>query len=285
MLTLNLTAGYVPSLAAGITFVVLFSLITLAQVGYVIKSRAWWLSILLVGGVGEIIGWAGRIWSAKAVFELNPFLIQICCLIIAPCFYSATLYASFGQMIRSLDPMNQHSVLKPLWYVVLFCAADLVAIIVQAVGGSMASTALQNDESSALGTWIMVGGVCLQLAAMIGFCLLALLFWWRIRDDPELPHRMKGTKTVWLSYGLTWASFWILLRCEGYLITHEPYFWALDSIPMVLTQAVFLMTWPTWCLHSGAKAAPVESVLTPSETFVEGELEAGHGADKRVKTG
>lgn len=64
--------------AAGIVFIVLFSLITLIQLGYLIKSRTWWLVILLLGGIGEILGWAGRLWSALEVYQLNPFLIQIC---------------------------------------------------------------------------------------------------------------------------------------------------------------------------------------------------------------
>ncbi|KAM0788777.1 hypothetical protein ACM66B_002867 [Microbotryomycetes sp. NB124-2] len=289
--------GYVPSMAAAITFTVLFALITAVQLGYVLKSRSWWLIVLLLGGVGEIIGWAGgRLWSSQSVYKLNPFLIQICTLILAPCFYSATLYASLGLMIRSLDPLNQHTVIKPRNYVVLFCAADLVAIIVQAVGGGMAATALQENESSAKGTHTMVAGVSIQLAAMVAFCILAVIFWWRVRKDPELGHRMNGRKTVWLSWALVWASFWILLRCvyrvvelaegwTGYLITHEPYFWALDSIPMVLTQAVFLVTWPTWCLSPPTQTIVHKTALSPTETIVGGDVEAGHGADKTVKAG
>lgn len=35
---------------------------------------------------------------------------------------------------------------------------------------------------------------------------------------------------------------------EGYLITTEPYFWGLDTIPMILCQCAFLVAFPAECL-------------------------------------
>ncbi|KAK4056598.1 hypothetical protein OIO90_002446 [Microbotryomycetes sp. JL221] len=120
---------------------------------------------------------------------------------------------------------------------------------------------------------------------MIVFCILAIIFWQRVKKDPELSYRVKGKKTAYLGWGLAWASLWILIRCiyrtielaegwSGYLITHEPYFWALDSIPMVLTQGIFLLTWPTWCLLPAATHSDKghhDNALTPSDTFVDAE--------------
>ncbi|KAK4055686.1 hypothetical protein OIV83_000232 [Microbotryomycetes sp. JL201] len=268
--------GYVPSMAAAITFTVLFALITLVQTGYVIKSRSWWLIVLLLGGIGEVIGWAGgRLWSSQHVYQLDPFLIQICC---------ATLYATLGLVIRSLDPMNRYSVIKPRNYALNQASSR---IVIQAVGGAMSSMALQRNESADTGTHIMVAGVCIQLAAMLAFVICAIVFWRRVRQDPELPHRLRGNKTKWLAYGSAWASFWILLRCvyrvielaegwTGYLITTEPFFWGLDAIPMVLTQAVFLFTWPTWCVEPIQKQASAEAgaVLSPTDTIIGGDMEA-----------
>lgn len=39
--------------------------------------RLWWLyPTVCLAGVGEIIGWGGRLWSSKDVWNLNPFLMQ-----------------------------------------------------------------------------------------------------------------------------------------------------------------------------------------------------------------
>ncbi|ORY66946.1 RTA1 domain protein [Leucosporidium creatinivorum] len=278
-LTFNIY-GYNPSLPAAIIFIVLFSLISLIQAGYVVRSRIWWLSVLCIGGLGQVIGWSGRLWSAKNVYSLNAFLIQQCCLILAPCFYSATVYGVLGMLIRAIDPNVQYSLLKPSLYLWIFCLADLLAIVVQAVGGAMAALALQDDKESSTGTNIMVAGIAIQLAAMIVFCCLGLHFYYRAKKDPA--HRAKKNvakgRIGLLTFGLTWASVWILVRCiyrvvelaqgwTGYLITHQPFFWGLDTIPMVLCQGVFLFTFPSFCL-------PDHSTLSTSHDLKVDEKEA-----------
>ena len=44
-------------------------------------------------------GYAGRIMMWKNPFELNPFLIQICCLTIAPAFLCAGIYLCLARML------------------------------------------------------------------------------------------------------------------------------------------------------------------------------------------
>ncbi|GAA5984918.1 hypothetical protein JCM11641_003626 [Rhodosporidiobolus odoratus] len=247
--------GYEPSLAAAVVYIVVFALITLVQTIQVARSRVWWLSVLVVGGVGEVVGWAGRLWASYDAYNINAFLTQIICLILAPCFFSATIYGILGMIVRSIGP--QYSLLKPWLYLTIFCIADLIAIVIQAIGGAKAAIALQNDEESSSGTHIMVAGICVQLFSMLVFCVLALDVYRRTRLDKtyqQRPHPQEG-KVGRVGWGLAFASFWILLRCcyrvaelaqgwSGYLITHEPYFCVLDSMAMVFAQGIFIFTWP-----------------------------------------
>jgi hypothetical protein len=46
--------------------------------------------------VGEVVGYIGRVGSAFDVTYDIYFIIQICCLIFAPAFYSAALYWTIG---------------------------------------------------------------------------------------------------------------------------------------------------------------------------------------------
>ncbi|GAA6031104.1 hypothetical protein JCM8097_004005 [Rhodosporidiobolus ruineniae] len=251
----KLGEGYDPHLAPAIVFIICFTLITAFQAVQVIRSRIWWLSVLVVGGIGEIVGWAFRLWAWDNPYSLNAFLGQIICLILAPCFFSATAYGELGVIVRSIG--GQYSLLKSWLYLTIFCTADLIAIVVQAVGGGMAAVALQNDDSSSNGTHIMVAGVAIQLAAMIAFVILGLDVWRRARADRSYqsqPHPQEGRLRA-VSWGLAVASFWILLRCcyrvaelaegwSGYLITHEVYFCVLDSMCMVFCQLAFVFNWP-----------------------------------------
>ena len=123
----------------------------------------------------------------------------------------------------------------------MFCTADLVAIVIQAVGGGSAAVALANCESSVTGTHIMLAGIVFQLASMIVFVLLGLDFLRKARRDPAYAGKsnVEGGRVGLLVWSLEWASFWILVRCiyrsvelaqgwSGFTITHEPFFLCLD---------------------------------------------------------
>jgi RTA1 like protein len=84
---------YTPSAAVNIFFLSAFSLLSMAHLGFGVKHKTWYFSAaMLLGGIGEIIGYCGRVGSAFDVTRDIYFLIQICCLIIAPAFFSAALY-------------------------------------------------------------------------------------------------------------------------------------------------------------------------------------------------
>lgn len=91
----ELPFNYVPSFEAGIVFVALFSIVTgalspfhlpgshltcrstAAHLGQALHARAWWLlPTVVTGGVGEIIGWIGRLWGSQAPTDNDPFLMQ-----------------------------------------------------------------------------------------------------------------------------------------------------------------------------------------------------------------
>lgn len=64
--------------------------------------------------------------------------MQITTLIIAPTFFTAGLYIILGALINRLG--RHSSILGPKMYAVIFLSCDIVALVVQAVGGAMAST-------------------------------------------------------------------------------------------------------------------------------------------------
>ena len=76
-----------------------------------IKFRTWYFTIVFVlGGLGifapifrlinagEMIGYIARVGSAYDVTYDIYFIMQICCLIFAPAFFSAALYLAIGTL-------------------------------------------------------------------------------------------------------------------------------------------------------------------------------------------
>ena len=68
--------GYNPSLAFGIIGLVTFSISTLAHGYQAYRHRLLWCSVIALGGITEVIGYAARTWSHYQDWNNNPFLMQ-----------------------------------------------------------------------------------------------------------------------------------------------------------------------------------------------------------------
>jgi len=259
------TYGYDPSLAAGIVFTVVFFLSMLHHIWQTVRSRKWWYSALALGAFGEGLGWAGRAAAHHCPYNKTFFSLQISILIIckhsiknvglhtsfrliklAPCFFSAACYYILGEMIKQYG--RRYSPFSSTLYLVIFISFDLVSIIIQAIGGGMASKAGGQDPpgNTAPGTHVMMAGIIIQLVSMSVFALLWLAYLWRA-------HAVGYSKT--LVVATTFAAFCIVVRnfyrsvelsqgWKGYLITHEVYFAVLDGALMALAVLVFNIFFP-----------------------------------------
>jgi hypothetical protein len=70
---------YTPALAPGLAFTIAFGLVTLVHCGIAVRYKNWAAFATLVpGGLLEIIGWAGRLWSHYSVLNSDPFIMQMC---------------------------------------------------------------------------------------------------------------------------------------------------------------------------------------------------------------
>ncbi|CAF1189715.1 unnamed protein product [Adineta steineri] len=236
--------GYQPSLGVGITGLVLFVLSTIVHGYQVWTSRMWWLVVLVIGGITEIIGYAARIYSWHDDTSLDAFLAQTVTLIIAPSFFSAALYVVFGQIIIIVG--RQYSCIPPLVYTVVFVIADLISLIIQAIGGGQAATAARTNSDTTLGTHIMIAGICWQMLSMLVYVVLVLIYVIRVgMAKAEIP---KNIKIFILGMGL--VTLMIFIRCiyrtvelqagwTGYIITHEVFFACLDGLPMIIALVAF----------------------------------------------
>lgn len=227
--------------------------------------------------IAELIGWASRTWAAKCPYNNDAFLSQIVTLIIAPVFFSAALYVLLGKLIRDLGRAS--SILSAKWYTIIFCTCDVVSLIIQAVGGAMASMA-DTDEQQDRGTNIMEGGIVFQLATMTLFGVLLGDFAWRIssRRAGLRDTITRNIKLVLVAILISFVMIYIrsIYRTielaqgwRGYLITHEAYFIGLDAAMMVVAVAVFIPIDPAVMLY-GQKYVPAKQ--SPSADVSDAEV-------------
>ncbi|KAJ5434406.1 RTA-like protein [Penicillium cf. griseofulvum] len=238
--------GYVPSLGAGIAYCVLFGLSMILHTIQFAWKRQWWASVFSIGCLVELIGWAGRTWSAKCPYNSTAFLMQIATLVIAPTFFTAGIYILLGRFIQLLGP--ESSIIKPKLYLWIFCTCDIVSLVIQAVGGGMASgEAGVVGGDTATGTHIMVAGIVFQLVSITIFIFCAVDFVRRVIRK-SLLQSVTGSVIPPVRCDDT---FHRLYGWDGYLITHESYFIGLDGAMMIVSVGVFNVLHPGWMLPSG----------------------------------
>ncbi|KAJ5163607.1 uncharacterized protein N7500_005437 [Penicillium coprophilum] len=250
--------GYIPSLGAGIAYCVLFGLSMIIHTVQFTWKRQWWASVFSVGCLVEVIGWAGRTWSAKCPYNGDAFIMQICTLIIAPTFFTAGIYVLLGRFIQLLGPKS--SILTPKLYLWIFCTCDVISLVVQAIGGGMASQQADKiDGDTAPGTHIMVAGIVFQLFSITIFVFCAADFIRRVMrkrllktvNGPVIPLFAAMILSIVCIYIRSiYRTIELSQGWDGYLITHETYFIALDGAMMVLSVAVFNVLHPGWMLPS-----------------------------------
>jgi hypothetical protein len=254
-------------LGIGIVGMALFTLSTVAHAYQMYTSRMWWLVVLVIGGITEIIGYAARTYSWYDETNLNAFLAQTCTLIIAPAFFSAALYVIFGIIIHIVG--RQYSILAPKWYTIIFVICDLISLIVQAVGGAQAAIAAKAKTYTSNGTHIMVAGICFQMFTMSIYVLLVIIYIFRVsKANVKLTGKMK----IFI-FGMGIITLMIFIRCiyrtvellggwSGYIITHEVYFACLDGLPMVIALIAFNIFHPGLYIKNEDKIDPLDSFST-----------------------
>lgn len=168
-------------------FAAIFGILFVGHLTLTILSNYWYYGCMFFIGAGlEFAGYLSRCLSVGHESEVNPFLCQIIVLTIAPAFIMAGVYYVLGKLLVF---HGQHFLtLQPRWFSYIFVTCDVISLVVQAVGGGMAATALLNGNSAQAGTHVMVGGIAFQVLSMSLFLIVYAQFMFRIyfRCSPDV---------------------------------------------------------------------------------------------------
>ena len=296
---------YEPSLIINAAFLVLFgiSFITFVVQG---TADAKWLGFSLAMAAGcalEVAGYAGRILAQQDMFAevcighrrptvlsepitktlttdntQTPFLIQIICLTIGPAFLAAGIYLCLSRIVTTIGP--EYSRIKPLSYPKIFIPCDIISLVLQAVGGGMASVAIHNDKSTKSGDNVMIAGLAFQVATMFAFILISADFAWRtFRIRKLLPQTTQSEREVnpqiprpftAFIIALTLSTLCIFIRCvfrvaelsqgwRGKLATTQKYFIGLEGAAIVASVLILNLCHPGYCFNAAKDARDVRS--------------------------
>ncbi|KAK1754462.1 sphingoid long-chain base transporter RSB1 [Echria macrotheca] len=172
--------SYFPSLAGNAAFAAVFGVCLLTQLFLGFRYKTWGFMICMSGGmILEVIGYIGRILMRDNMFTNTFFVIYLVCLTIGPAFLAAGIYLSLSRLIIIYAPDRAR--FRPQTYTYIFIVCDIVALILQAAGGAVASIVPPDSPSLQAGINTMVAGVAWQVFALALFALLSLEFFLRLR--------------------------------------------------------------------------------------------------------
>lgn len=97
-------------------------------------------------------------------------------------------YTLLGFCIRYLG--SEYSLIPPNAYIIIFVAADIISLILQAVGGGGAAVAAQDYKDTTESTHIMLAGILFQLATTTIFVILAVDFIVRVMFHKPYPAKL-----------------------------------------------------------------------------------------------
>lgn len=167
------------SLAPNLAFALVFAFVLLFHVALGVWRKHVYFSVCMSIGVAlEGAGYVARILSIGDYSDKHTFLCQIITLTLAPAFVMAGVYFLLAQLL--IVHGRRFSVLRPLWFSYIFIFCDVSSLAIQAGGGGTAAIKLQNLESTATGTHVMVSGIAFQVLSMLLFLVLMANFLYRI---------------------------------------------------------------------------------------------------------
>ncbi|KAF8846726.1 RTA1-domain-containing protein [Acephala macrosclerotiorum] len=164
--------SYLPSLPGNALYEALFFILLVLQLFLGIRYKTWGFLIGMVSGlILEVTGYIGRLELHFNPFKKSPFLVYLVPLTMGPAFLSAAVYLCLSRIVVLYGP--KLSRFSPRTYTITFISCDIFSLILQAIGGGMASTA-NTQKGVHTGTHIMIAGLSFQVTSLllfIGLCI------------------------------------------------------------------------------------------------------------------
>jgi hypothetical protein len=162
----------------------------------------------------EIIGYIGRIMMNSNPFDQNSFLLYLLCLTIGPAFLPAAIYLCLARIVVAYG--EDASRFRPATYTLIFCGCDFLSLLLQAIGGAIASSATDYDTTQ-LGINVMLASLSVQVASLSLFSCLCGEFALRLHQNPmswDRKHESVYSSKLFKAFliGLCVATLTIFIR-------------------------------------------------------------------------
>ncbi|UKZ83810.1 hypothetical protein TrVFT333_011623 [Trichoderma virens FT-333] len=216
-----------------------------------LQARSFYFTPFVIGGVFEVIGYSGRIWSHYDLSSIGGYIIQQLFILLAPALFAASIYMILGRLIRLLTA-EEYSFIPLRFLTKIFVLGDVISFLAQAGGGGIQSAG--SLDLFHLGEKIIVVGLFIQIAFFGFFMITTITFHCRLSAHPT--QAAIDEVVPWRRYltVLYSASGIILVRSafriieylqgnNGYIIRREYLLYIFDAVLMFLVMVLFLINY------------------------------------------
>jgi RTA1 like protein len=215
------------------------------------------------------------------------------CVTIGPAFLSASIYLTLSRIISVYS--SSISRFKPRTYTVLFITFDFIALLLQSIGGAIASLAT-DAKTDKLGINLMVAGVSWQVFSLGLFGIICAEFAWRVKKawdedlttEVEFVQLRRTLKFKLFLFAVTGATLAVFVRSvfrcaelrsgfKGKLANQEITFMVLEGA-MIISAVALLTIWHPGLVFREKWEAAAWSLRTKK---VEVDEKVGESGEKR----
>ncbi|KAK2739448.1 hypothetical protein FQN57_006577 [Myotisia sp. PD_48] len=259
---------YRPSITPNATFTLIFSISAIVFLIQGLRRRLFtgFMIAMVLGNIGEAIGYIGRIQMWGNPWKATPFMMQICCLTFAPAFLAAGIYLLLARIVVTFGRDNSR--IPPQWYPRIFIPCDILALILQSAGGALASA----DTGGDIGKDVMIAGLVFQVITLSAFLVLAGDFAFRTYKrvsqygaaalDPRHAQLRSSRRFHYFIAALSLSTICIFIRCvfrvaelaegwDGPLMRNEGLFIGLEGVMIIIAVVVLNIFHPASCFTEG----------------------------------
>ncbi|KAJ5624897.1 hypothetical protein N7510_001206 [Penicillium lagena] len=260
--------GYTPSIPAAVIFIILFACSTTYHGIQLTKARCWYFIPFVVGGVFQIIGYVCRAVGHNDLASVPLYAMQSLFILLAPPMYAASVYMVLGRLTTYLHA-EERSLVNVRWMTKIFVSGDVLSFLTQGSGGGLMAG---SGNSRKIGSYVVVGGLVIQLVFFGFFVITAAVFHVRINRNPTSKAqaerditraqgwRQRNWATVLLALYL--VSALILVRSifrlveylygfNGFPMTHEAFMYGFDALLMFSAMVIMNVYHPATILGDG----------------------------------
>ncbi|KAF8317734.1 RTA1-like protein [Clavulina sp. PMI_390] len=253
----NNLLGYVPNPAVTAIVTALYASVSLIMIALLFQGRSrarYMLTIIIVYAAGVAL----RFVLKHNGSSVGLYAISNSFVVLSPCAFIAANYMMLARLARQIKQAHYLLVGANVLTRVFVCS-DVTTFLIQAAGGGISTG--KSQKSVNLGSNLFIIGLGLQLASYLFFTAIFLLFLYRVRtrapdvwsNSRDTDDQMGNWRT--LALAITISSAGIIIRSiyrviegsQGYfgpLATNQIVVYTLDSLPLFIAIAIYILIWP-----------------------------------------